>query len=164
MPGREIVGGDIVLLEAGNFVAADVRLVESFNLKVDEASLTGESLPVEKDHAVVLDPEVPLGDRRNTAFMGTLVSYGRGKGLVTSTGMNTQIGLIAQMIQSFEDEATPLQKKLEHWARCSARPAWRSASSCSSTACSATRHSPRCRTSAWSVIWRPSAATSSICS
>ena len=114
VPGREIVGGDIVLLEAGNFVAADVRLFESFNLKVDESALTGESLPVEKDHAVMLDPEVPLGDRRNTAFMGTLVSYGRGKGLVTSTGMNTQIGLIAQMIQSFEDEATPLQKKLEH--------------------------------------------------
>jgi P-type Ca2+ transporter type 2C len=114
VPGREIVGGDIVLLESGNFVAADVRLVESYNLKVDEASLTGESLPVEKNHAVVLDREVPLGDRRNTAFLGTLVSYGRGKGLVTGTGMNTQIGLIAQMIQSFEDEATPLQKKLEH--------------------------------------------------
>ena len=114
VPGREIVGGDIVLLEAGNFVAADVRLFESYNLKVDEASLTGESLPVEKNHAVVLDREVPLGDRRNTAFMGTLVSYGRGKGLVTGTGMNTQIGLIAQMIQSFEDESTPLQKKLEH--------------------------------------------------
>ena len=114
VPGREIVGGDIVLLESVNFVAADVRLVESYNLKVDEASLTGESLPVEKNHAVVLDREVPLGDRRNTAFMGTLVSYGRGKGLVTGTGMNTQIGLIAQLIQSFEDEATPLQKKLEH--------------------------------------------------
>ncbi len=71
-------------------------------------------MPVEKDPAVVLDKEIPLGDRRNTAFMGTLVTYGRGKGLVTCTGMNTQIGLIAQMIQSFEDESTPLQKKLEH--------------------------------------------------
>ena len=114
VPGREIVGGDIVLLEAGNYVPADVRLFESFNLKVEEASLTGESVPVEKDPAVVLDREIPLGDRRNTAFMGTLITYGRGKGLVTGTGMNTQIGLIAQMIQSFEDEATPLQKKLEH--------------------------------------------------
>ena len=114
IPGREIVGGDIVLLEAGNYVPADVRLFECFNLKVEEASLTGESVPVEKDPAVVLDKDIPLGDRRNTAFMGTLVTYGRGKGLVTGTGMNTQIGLIAQMIQSFEDESTPLQKKLEH--------------------------------------------------
>ncbi len=114
VPGREIVGGDIVLLEAGNYVPADVRLFESFNLKVEEASLTGESVPVDKNAAVVLDQEIPLGDRRNTAFMGTLITYGRGKGLVTCTGMNTQIGLIAQMIQSFEDEATPLQKKLEH--------------------------------------------------
>jgi len=114
VPGREIVAGDIVLLEAGNYVPADVRLFESFNLKIEEASLTGESVPVEKDPAVVLDQEIPLGDRKNTAFMGTLITYGRGKGLVTCTGMNTQIGLIAQMIQSFEDEATPLQKKLEH--------------------------------------------------
>ena len=114
IPGREIVCGDIVLLEAGNYVPADVRLFESFNLRVEEASLTGESLPVEKDPALMLDREVPLGDRRNTAFMGTLVTHGRGKGLVTSTGMNTQIGLIAQMIQSFEIEPTPLQRKLEH--------------------------------------------------
>jgi len=114
MPGREIVCGDIVVLEAGNYVPADVRLFESFNLKVEEASLTGESVPVEKDPAIVLDREVPLGDRRNTAFMGTVVTYGRGKGLVTATGMDTQIGLIAQMIQSFEDEATPLQRKLSH--------------------------------------------------
>ncbi|HEX4944417.1 MAG TPA: HAD-IC family P-type ATPase [Usitatibacteraceae bacterium] len=114
IPGREIVGGDIVLLEAGNYVPADVRLVESHNLKVEEASLTGESVPVDKNPAVVLDKEIPLGDRKNTAFMGTLITYGRGRGLVTCTGMNTQIGLIAQMIQSFEDEATPLQKKLEH--------------------------------------------------
>jgi Ca2+-transporting ATPase len=114
VPGREIVTGDIVLLEAGNYVPADVRLFESFNLKVEEASLTGESVPVDKDPAVVLDQEIPLGDRKNTAFMGTLVTYGRGRGLVACTGMNTQIGLIAEMIQSFEDEATPLQKKLEH--------------------------------------------------
>src|SRR3990170_831705 len=114
IPGREIVGGDIVLLEAGNYVPADLRLVESVNLKIEEASLTGESVPVEKNAAVVLDKEIPLGDRKNTAFMGTLITYGRGRGLVTGTGMNTQIGLIAEMIQSFEDEDTPLQKKLEH--------------------------------------------------
>ena len=114
IPGREIVGGDIVLLEAGNYVPADLRLVESVNLKIEEASLTGESVPVEKNAGVVLDKEIPLGDRKNTAFMGTVITYGRGKGLVTGTGMNTQIGLIAEMIQSFEDEDTPLQKKLEH--------------------------------------------------
>ncbi len=114
VPSRELVGGDIVLIEAGNFIPADVRLVETFNLKVEEASLTGESVPVEKNAAVVLDKDIPLGDRRNTAFMGTLVTYGRGKGLVTGTGMNTQIGLIATMIQSYENEDTPLQKKLEH--------------------------------------------------
>ncbi len=114
IPGREIVGGDIVLLEAGNYVPADLRLVETINLKIEEASLTGESVPVEKNAAVVLDKEIPLGDRKNTAFMGTLITYGRGKGLVTGTGMNTQIGLIAEMIQSFEAEDTPLQKKLEH--------------------------------------------------
>jgi P-type Ca2+ transporter type 2C len=114
IPGREIVGGDIVLLEAGNYVPADLRLVESVNLKIEEASLTGESVPVEKHAVVVLDKEIPLGDRRNTAFMGTLITYGRGKGIVSGTGMNTQIGLIAEMIQSFEAEDTPLQKKLEH--------------------------------------------------
>ena len=114
IPGREIVVGDIILLEAGNYVPADLRLVESVNLKIEEASLTGESMPVEKNAGVVLDKEIPLGDRRNTAFMGTLITYGRGRGLVTGTGMNTQIGLIAEMIQSFETEDTPLQKKLEH--------------------------------------------------
>lgn len=114
IPGREIVAGDIVMLEAGNYVPADLRLVESINLKVEEASLTGESVPVEKLSSVVLNKDIPLGDRKNTAFMGTLITYGRGKGLVTGTGMNTQIGLIAEMIQSFETEPTPLQKKLEH--------------------------------------------------
>ena len=114
VPGRELVPGDIVLLEAGNYVPADLRLVETVNLKIEEASLTGESVPVEKNAALVLDKEIPLGDRRNSAFMGTLITYGRGRGLVTGTGMNTQIGLIAEMIQSFEAEATPLQQKLEH--------------------------------------------------
>ena len=114
IPGREIVIGDIVLLEAGNYVPADLRLIETINLRIEEASLTGESVPVEKKARAVLDGEIPLGDRINTAFMSTLISYGRGRGLVTATGMNTQIGLIAEMIQSFETELTPLQKKLEH--------------------------------------------------
>ncbi len=114
VPGRELVPGDIVLLEAGNYVPADMRLVTTVNLKVEEASLTGESVPVEKNAAAVLDKDIPLGDRRNSAFMSTMVTYGRGKGLVTGTGMHTQIGLIAEMIQSYEDEDTPLQQKLEH--------------------------------------------------
>jgi Ca2+-transporting ATPase len=114
VPSRELVPGDIVLLEAGNYVPADMRLVESVNLKVEEASLTGESMPVDKKANVVLNKEIPLGDRINSAFMSTLVTYGRGKGLVTSTGMHTQIGLIAEMLQSYEEEQTPLQGKLDH--------------------------------------------------
>jgi P-type Ca2+ transporter type 2C len=114
---RELVPGDIVLVEAGNYIPADMRLVESVNLKVEEASLTGESLPVDKVANVVLDKDIPIGDRKNTAFMSTMVTYGRGKGLVTATGMHTQIGIIAEMIQSYEDEATPLQKKLDQLAK-----------------------------------------------
>ena len=112
IPGRELVVGDIVLLEAGNYVPADMRLVESVNLKVEEASLTGESLPVEKNAKVVLGREIPLGDRKNTAFMSTLITYGRGRGVVVGTGMDTQIGLIAELLQSYEREDTPLQRKL----------------------------------------------------
>lgn len=113
IPANELVPGDIVYLEAGNYVPADIRLVETINLKIEEASLTGESVPVNKEARVVLDRDIPLGDRKNSAFMGTVVSYGRGTGLVTSTGMNTQIGLIAEMLQSFEEEDTPLQRKLD---------------------------------------------------
>ncbi len=86
--------------------------MQTVNLKIEEASLTGESVPVDKNAGVVLDKEIPLGDRKNTAFMGTMVTYGRGRGLVTATGMHTQIGMIAEMLQSFEDEETPLQRKL----------------------------------------------------
>ncbi|OIO86172.1 MAG: ATPase [Anaerolineae bacterium CG2_30_57_67] len=113
LPARELVPGDIVFLEAGNFIPADVRLLEAVNLRVEEASLTGESLPVQKNAALQLDPEAPLGDRKNTAFMGTTVSYGRGKGVVTSTGMKTQLGLIAEMLQNVDAEETPLQRKLD---------------------------------------------------
>lgn len=113
IPARELVPGDIVFLEAGNYVPADMRLVETFNLKIEEASLTGESVPVNKDARVVLDREIPIGDRKNSAFMSTVVSYGRGIGMVTATGMHTQIGMIAEMIQSYEEEATPLQQKLD---------------------------------------------------
>ena len=104
--------GDLVILEAGNYVPADLRLVESVNLKIEEASLTGESVPVEKNAEIVFNNDVPLGDRSNSAFMSTVVTYGRGKGIVVETGMNTEIGLIAEMLESYEEESTPLQKKL----------------------------------------------------
>ncbi|GAB4540426.1 MAG: calcium-translocating P-type ATPase, SERCA-type [Anaerolineales bacterium] len=113
VPSYNLVPGDVVFLEAGNFIPADLRLLEAVNLRVEEASLTGESLPVQKNAATVLDKNVPLGDRKNTAFMGTLVNYGRGRGVVTSTGMRTQLGLIAAMLQNVETEETPLQKRLD---------------------------------------------------
>ncbi len=113
VPAPQLVPGDVILLEAGNYVPADIRLVEAVNLKVEEAALTGESLPVQKVAVDALDQEIPLGDRKNTVFMGTLISYGRGKGIVVSTGMHTQLGLIATMLQSVGLEETPLQKRLE---------------------------------------------------
>jgi Ca2+-transporting ATPase len=113
IPAAELVPGDIVFLEAGNYIPADLRLLEAVNLRVDEASLTGESLPVEKNAQTRLEADIPLGDRKNTAFMGTLVNYGRGQGVVVSTGMNTQLGMIATMLQSVENEETPLQHRLD---------------------------------------------------
>lgn len=112
IPASQLVPGDVVLLEAGNYIPADVRLLEAVNLRIEEAALTGESVPVQKDAEARLESEIPLGDRKNTAFMGTLVNYGRGKGVVVSTGMHTQIGLIAEMLQSVEHEPTPLQQRL----------------------------------------------------
>ncbi len=117
VPAQELVPGDVILLEAGHYVPADMRLVEAINLKVDEASLTGESAAVEKNAALVLDREIPLGDRRNSAFMGTMVTYGRGRGIAVATGMHTQFGMIAEMIQSYEEEPTPLQRKLDQLGR-----------------------------------------------
>jgi Ca2+-transporting ATPase len=109
---RELVPGDIVILETGDIVPADLRIIDSKNLKIEEASLTGESVAVEKDSSKVLEGEVALGDRVNMAYMSTIVTYGRGKGVVVGTAADTEIGKIATMIQTFEDEATPLQKKL----------------------------------------------------
>lgn len=113
IPSSELVPGDLAFLEAGNFVPADIRLLEAMNLRIDEAALTGESVPVKKDAAARLDADIPIGDRKNTAFMGTVVSYGRGKGVVVATGMRTQIGMIAEMIQSVDQEPTPLQRRLD---------------------------------------------------
>ncbi len=113
VPGPELVPGDIVFIEAGNFVPADLRLLEAVNLRLEEAALTGESVPVQKDASIRLEADVPLGDRKNTVFMGTIVNSGRGQGIVVSTGMHTQIGLIAAMLQGVEKEITPLQKRLD---------------------------------------------------
>jgi Ca2+-transporting ATPase len=113
VPSTQLVPGDIVILEAGNYVPADIRLLEAANLRIEEAALTGESVPVQKDANIRLEADIPLGDRKNTTFMGTLVSYGRGRGVVVSTGMRTQIGLIAEMLQAVENEPTPLQKRLD---------------------------------------------------
>lgn len=117
VPARDLVPGDMIFLEAGNYVPADVRLLEAINLRLEEAALTGESLPVQKNASTILEKDIPLGDRKNTAFMGTLVSYGRGRGVVVGTGMHTQLGMIATMLQSVELEETPLQRRLDDLGR-----------------------------------------------
>lgn len=108
----QLVPGDLVILETGDIIPADLRLVESSNLKVEEASLTGESVPVEKRAQETYTDVVSLGDRHNMAYMSTIITYGRGKGVVVETAEGTEIGKIAAMIQTFEEEETPLQKKL----------------------------------------------------
>jgi Ca2+-transporting ATPase len=113
VPAGELVPGDVVLLEAGNFIPADLRLLETINLKVEEAALTGESSAVQKDAALVFPQAAGLGDRKNCAYMGTLVSYGRGRGVVTATGMGSELGKIASLLQQVEEEDTPLQKRLD---------------------------------------------------
>lgn len=109
----DVVVGDIVVMDAGDYVPADVRLLETNNMKIDEAALTGESVPVEKDAKAVLPDDAGLGDRINCGFMGTLITYGRGRGIVTHTGMATQMGNIAGMLNESPEEATPLQQKLD---------------------------------------------------
>jgi Ca2+-transporting ATPase len=109
----DLVPGDIVILETGDFVPADIRLIETSNLKVEEAALTGESVPVDKQSTALQDEDIPLGDRINMAYSGSTVTYGRGMGIVVETGMSTQMGAIAQMIKMEEGVKTPLQKRLE---------------------------------------------------
>ena len=114
IPGREVVPGDVVVLEAGDSVCADGRLLECARVKCDESTLTGESLPVEKETGE-LTGEVPLGDRKNMVFSGSFVTYGRAKFLVTDTGMDTEIGRIAALLKSTEEKKTPLQVSLDRF-------------------------------------------------
>ncbi len=112
IPAADLVVGDIVLLEAGRIIPADLRLISSINMKIEESALTGESVPVQKDAEFIADGDVTLGDRLNMAYLSTSVAYGRGEGVVVRTGMDTEIGKIAKMINESVDEMTPLQKRL----------------------------------------------------
>ena len=112
IPATELVLGDVVLLEAGRIIPADLRLVEAARLRVEEAALTGESVPVEKTTTVLPDDAVPVGDRVNMAYKGTVATYGRGRGVVVATGMDTEFGKIAASLQAAEEARTPLQRRL----------------------------------------------------
>ena len=112
IPAKELVPGDIVVLDTGDYIPADLRIIEAVNLKSQEASLTGESVPVEKNADKIDDSEIGIGDRLNMLFSSSLVTYGRGKGIVVETGMTTEVGKIAGMINSTEKQETPLQQKL----------------------------------------------------
>jgi Ca2+-transporting ATPase len=116
IPAREVVPGDLLLLESGDTVPADSRLIEAIELKADEAVLTGESTPVNKNESVV-KAEAPIAERKNMLFMATHTVYGRGRAIVTSTGMSTEFGRIAELVQTAEEEETPLQKKLDKFAK-----------------------------------------------
>ena len=111
IPSRELVPGDVVVLETGDYVPADLRIIEAVNLKSQESALTGESVPVEKIIDTI-NEEVGIGDRTNMLFSSSLITYGRGKGIVVETGMNTEVGKIAEIINSSEEGTTPLQEKL----------------------------------------------------
>jgi len=113
LPAHDLVPGDIIQLETGNVLPADLRLLEAVNLRIQEAALTGESEPIEKHTAALSGEDLPLGDRRNMGYMGTIVTQGRGLALVIATGMQTELGKIAELIQQVKQENTPLQRRLD---------------------------------------------------
>ncbi|MBQ7653042.1 MAG: calcium-translocating P-type ATPase, PMCA-type [Clostridia bacterium] len=113
---EKLVVGDVVVLEAGDYVPADIRLLSSASLKIEEAALTGESVPIEKDYQAVVAEDAPLGDRKNLAYSTGIVSYGRGEGVVVATGMDTEVGKIAEMLRG-DSQETPLQKQLDKTAK-----------------------------------------------
>jgi len=114
---RDVVPGDLLILQAGDLVAADARLLETHSLRVDESAFTGESGPIKKDAHAHVPEDAHIGDRRNTVFSSTLVAYGKGKAIVTATGMETELGKITGLVQSIRRESTPLQRRLEEVGR-----------------------------------------------
>lgn len=113
LESKYLVPGDVVVLETGDNIPADLRIIEAVNLKIQESALTGESVPVEKNADIILGTDVGIGDRVNLAFSSSLVTYGRGKGIVVETGMNTEVGKIASMLDSVDESETPLKRRLE---------------------------------------------------
>ncbi len=124
IPAREVVPGDVVILHTGDRIPADGRLIDSINLQIEEAALTGESVPVEKHTAALLTQELPVGDRKNMVYAGTAATYGRGRALIVATGMQTEFGKIAQLLQTVESSKTPLQQNLDKVGTVLARAAF----------------------------------------
>src|SRR3990172_5506190 len=124
VPAREVVPGDVILLRAGDKVPADGRLLEAVNLQVEEAALTGESVPVEKHTAPLVNGGLAVGDRKNIVYAGTVAAYGRGRAVVIATGMNTEFGKVAQLLQTVETSKTPLQENLDKVGKALARAAF----------------------------------------
>ena len=116
IPSREVVPGDIVMLEAGDYICADGRIIENAGMKINESALTGESLSVEKED-VPIEGEAPLGDRKNMVFSGSYVTYGRGAFVVSGTGMHTEVGKIAQLMKNTSESKTPLQVSLDQFGK-----------------------------------------------
>ncbi|WP_078549666.1 calcium-translocating P-type ATPase, PMCA-type [Litchfieldia alkalitelluris] len=117
IPSRELLVGDILFLDAGDFVSADGRIIENHSLQINESSLTGESLSVEKDVAPIAEQDVPIGDKKNMVFSGSFVTYGRAVVVVTNIGMNTEIGKIANLLESAKEKKTPLQASLDQFGK-----------------------------------------------